>query len=333
MLKRFSSKVTFQSSFFSTAPARPTLGTAIYESNTPREDRDFAKVLCDSVTTVVGVIDGHCGYRVADLLKRKVLNKIEDKFERNSDEAAIKSIMTSSYLDSDNELLQFALGNKGAYADQGACVLTAVITADFITVANAGDSGCLLVASNGSTEWLNVFHNAASPTEQDRLSLAHPGESDAFECIPVGRLMRTPYGLSDVVCYTKGMLQPTRALGDLYLKDMRFKPEKLTSFSPPYLTAEPELMTVQRLATHKYLVLATDGLWEQLTPLDVSDILLKNETGKNASELAGLIVDAAVHKAAKDSEIPVNILLNKSPKQSARNIIDDVTVSVVSLSL
>jgi len=328
MLKRLSSRLGFRSGVTS----NPGYGTASYESNTPREDRDFSKVLNDSVTTVVGVIDGHCGYRVADMMKKKVLHKIEDQMSTSTDPLGIKAIMKSTYLDCDKELLEFALINKGAYADQGACVLTAIIRPDSITVANAGDCGCLLIDSSGSTEWLNTFHNAANPSEQARLKREHPDEEDAVECIPVGKAMKTPYGALDYVCYTKGLLQPTRALGDLYLKDSRFKPDKVTQkFTPPYLTAEPELETKPRLPSHKFLVLATDGLWEQLTAADVSRLLLDSKQGSSAAELAQLLLDAALDNAAIECKLPVNILRNKPPLVSARNVIDDVTVSVVTL--
>ena len=321
-----------KASWFSSAPAQPSCGTAVYESNTPREDRDFSKVLNDSGTTVVGVIDGHCGYRVADLMKRKVPTKIEDKLAGSLESSVIKAAMRSTYLDCDKELLDFALINKGAYADQGACVLTALISADAITVANAGDCGCLLVDASGKTEWLNSFHNASNPSEQHRLLTEHPGEQDAYECVRVSRAMRTPYGASDVVCYTKGMLQPTRALGDLYLKDTRFRPDKVpsSSFSPPYITAEPELFSTPRLPIHRYLVLATDGLWEQLTAEDVSRLLLA-APASSASQLAQLLLDAALTQAAVDANLPVNLLKDKLPSVSARNVIDDVTVSVVAL--
>ena len=100
-MKRFSSRLGFKSSWFASSPSQPSFGTASYDSNVPREDREFGKVLNDSVTTVVGVIDGHCGYRVADMMRKKVLHKIEDKIGSNPDPSLFNAAIKSTYLDCD----------------------------------------------------------------------------------------------------------------------------------------------------------------------------------------------------------------------------------------
>ncbi|CAN0489886.1 unnamed protein product, partial [Ectocarpus sp. 12 AP-2014] len=61
-----------------------------------------------------------------------------------------------------------------------------------------------------------------------------------------------------------GSLAVTRAIGDAYLKRAVF------SFSPykegvPYITAEPEVTVVELTSKDRFLVLASDGVWEQVS--------------------------------------------------------------------
>jgi pyruvate dehydrogenase phosphatase len=68
---------------------------------------------------------------------------------------------------------------------------------------------------------------------------------------------------------------PTRSFGDLRLKHREFNfheyDEKhgyrrsIPMFTGPYITAEPEIQVVQLTANDKYLVLASDGLWDEIS--------------------------------------------------------------------
>ena len=73
----------------------------------------------------------------------------------------------------------------------------------------------------------------------------------------------------------KGRLQPTRSLGDLRLKHPEFNnPEKIPSeneyqnplktFTGNYITWEPEIKVFELNKKHRWIVLATDGLWDEL---------------------------------------------------------------------
>ena len=96
-------------------------------------------------------------------------------------------------------------------------------------------------------------------------------------------------------CYVKGRLQPTRSLGDFYLKYKSFngkKPSKDNPYSvsdpnrsrhikepyePPYITSTPELFTHKlHYQNDKFLILATDGLWDELTPEEACSVVHVN---------------------------------------------------------
>jgi len=83
---------------------------------------------------------------------------------------------------------------------------------------------------------LSRDHNAREPREKARLAALHPGEADIVVC-KVG---------NPSACYVKGRLQPTRSLGDAYLKESEFNvPAGLgriwgrhikAPYSPPYIS-------------------------------------------------------------------------------------------------
>jgi len=81
---------------------------------------------------------------------------------------------------------------------------------------------------------MSLDHNAREIREQARLAAEHPGESDVVVCRPH----------SPNVCYVKSRLQPTRALGDAYLKYREFNEDGgrvrgryiKPPYSPPYIS-------------------------------------------------------------------------------------------------
>ena len=81
---------------------------------------------------------------------------------------------------------------------------------------------------------LSLDHNAREPREKARLALEHPGEADVVVCKPQ----------APTACYVKSRLQPTRAIGDAYLKYKDFNVEGGRArgryirppYTPPYIS-------------------------------------------------------------------------------------------------
>jgi len=154
----------------------------------------------------------------------------------------------------------FELG-FGDVAHVGCCTLTAAILPNAIVVANAGDCRAVLgrfsvnkppsgAKAEGIGAWarsarlnnlyysalpLSNDHNAREESEKLRLANEHPGEPDIVICKPD----------NPQACYVKGRLQPTRAIGDGYLKDSEFNTPPNTPrqygrhikapYTPPYV--------------------------------------------------------------------------------------------------
>jgi len=76
-------------------------------------------------------------------------------------------------------------------------------------------------------------------------------------------------------CYVKGSLMPTRAIGDLRLKHPEFNfhesnekhgyRRSIPLFKGPYISHEPDIQVIPLSAEDKYLVMASDGLWDEIS--------------------------------------------------------------------
>lgn len=134
-------------------------------------------------------------------------------------------------------------------------------------------------------------HNAWNQAELSRLKREHP-ESEDRTVIVDNRLL--------------GVLMPCRAFGDVQLKwskelqrsvlERGFDTEALNIYqftpphyhTPPYLTAEPEVTYHRLRPQDKFLVLASDGLWDVLDNEDVVRLVVEHlaEASRHKPDLA-----------------------------------------------
>lgn len=150
-----------------------------------------------------------------------------------------------------------------------ACVVH--VSDGVLHVANLGDSRAVLGVQEADGRWSAVSltndHNAQNPDELRRVVGEHPA-SEHKTLVRHDRLL--------------GLLLPFRAFGDVRFK---WRPEMLSRLydtrpdilsavsevvrappphylTPPYLSARPEVTQHRITPADKFLVLATDGLWE-----------------------------------------------------------------------
>ena len=152
---------------------------------------------------------------------------------------------------------------------------------------------------------VNERLNAGEKAEQERLAKLFPTEADIVMC----------WG----ACYTKGRLQPTRSLGDFYLKYKEYNFTKLDVFTGPYIVAEPIVTHFKLTDEHKNLVLASDGLWDELNGNDVHKVY-----SSNRSNLSQGLFDAALEIILKRNKLPSLHELNLISYR--RDLHDDITV-------
>lgn len=159
----------------------------------------------------------------------------------------------------------------------GSCALVAVVKDNKLYVANAGDSkGALLKKKeDGSYEYVKVSttFNANKQYEQDRLKKQFPKEENIVKC------KRN----DNKACYVMGNLMPTRALGDLRLKSADFNfhsfpPDlgyrmPIPKFNGPYITYEPEIQVINLTKEDQFLILASDGLWDEISRKKAAELV------------------------------------------------------------
>ncbi|NWX98424.1 PDP2 phosphatase, partial [Nothoprocta ornata] len=157
-------------------------------------------------------------------------------------------------------------------AFSGATACVAHVDGVHLHVANAGDCRAILGVCEEDGTWstlpLTRDHNAYDESEIKRLKREHP-KSEEKTLLVNDRLL--------------GILMPSRAFGDVQLKwskelqqsvlENNCDAEALNIYqyvppnyhTPPYLTAEPEVTYHKLRGKDKFLVIASDGLWEMLS--------------------------------------------------------------------
>lgn len=180
-------------------------------------------------------------------------------------------------------------------AFSGATACMAHIDGIHLHVANAGDCRAILGVQEDNGVWsclpLTHDHNAQNQAELSRLKREHP-ESEDKTIVMDNRLL--------------GVLMPCRAFGDVQLKWSKelqrsvlkrgFDTEALNIYqftpshyyTPPYLTAEPEVTYHRLRPQDKFLVLASDGLWDVLDNDNVVRLVMEhlNEADRYKPDLA-----------------------------------------------
>lgn len=192
----------------------------------------------------------------------------------------VKQAITKAFEKMESELFQVAkLGYDTGFpqaAYVGACALVAIVHNNKLYVANAGDSkGVLLRQKCDKLEMIKISKtfNANKIYEQERLKKLFPKEQDIIHC------------QSKTSCYVKGGLQPTRSFGDFRLKYREFNFHEfgqefgfrrpIPTYTGPYVSSEPDIQVFDLMPTDRYLVLASDGLWDEISRKHAAEIATK----------------------------------------------------------
>ncbi|KAI9028676.1 phosphatase 2C-like domain-containing protein [Hyaloraphidium curvatum] len=334
-------------------------------SNNPFEDRHDEKRSLSGNRFYFGMYDGHGGWEAATLVQEYLTAYVAYEVEaavgakelpldakltpeqHKQRKELIDKAITTAYERLDADLLNGSLvlpgtSDKASLADQmrasfaGACALMAFIDGKDLYVALAGDARAVLgrrAKWGWETVQLSQDQTPRNPEEYRRLLLEHPGEE--FSVVVRGRVL--------------GGLMPSRAFGDSRYKYSIDVMTKLLGtatsrnmprnyLTPPYVTAKPVIVHHELDDRDSFMVLATDGLWDNLGNEEVvemvADLLEKRKpTSLNQPGLyAKLDTNSATHlirnSLGGSEQERVNWLLNLQAPIS-RQYRDDVTVTVV----
>lgn len=128
-----------------------------------------------------------------------------------------------------------------------------------------------------SAKLMTVEHNTDNRAEVERILSEHP-LNEKSTVIKLERLL--------------GQLAPLRSLGDFRYKWSKQILEKVVVphfgetaippnyYTPPYLTAKPEVRYHRLTPRDKFLIIASDGLWDLMSPLQAVRLVGEHMSGK-----------------------------------------------------
>ncbi|CAD7090820.1 unnamed protein product [Hermetia illucens] len=199
------------------------------------------------------------------------------------------NIITNAFLHLDNDLSKEALDSPSirtlSVAMSGAVTCVSLIEGRELYLASTGDCTAVLGSVTDTGQWvakkLNHEHTTDNIQEVRRILDEHP-QAERESIIRNERLL--------------GQLAPLRALGDFRYKwsndilqkvvvptfgEMSVPPNYYT---PPYLTARPDITHHTLKPNDLFLIVASDGLWDFLSPTQAVGLVGEHMAGKGYLE-------------------------------------------------
>ncbi|KAL0334234.1 UNVERIFIED_CONTAM: putative protein phosphatase 2C 43 [Sesamum angustifolium] len=294
---------------------------AVVQANQVLEDQ--SQVETGRHATFVGVYDGHGGPEAS----RYICDHLFHHLLRLARENGIMSedILRNALSETETgflTLVRRAYEIRPVIAAIGSCCLVGIIWKRTLYIANLGDSRAVIGYLDQSkkiiAEQLTKDHNASMEEVRKELKALHPEDSQILV-------------MKQGVWRIKGIIQVSRSIGDAYLKRPEFAldpsfprfhlPEPIRQ---PVLRSDPAICTRDLEANDKFLIFASDGLWEHLTNQEAVEIVHNNPR----VGIARRLVVSAMVKAAKTRQIPYNEM-KKLDSGVRRHVHDDITVVVI----
>ncbi|CAF1589605.1 unnamed protein product [Rotaria magnacalcarata] len=287
--------------------------------------------------------------KVKEIHAMNLLKHIEEVYTTfDSDYTDIIGALENAFIKLDRDICAEAIPtetqpfNKGLLqiSMAGSCACVALINETDLYVANCGDARAVLGTTddngNPSLIPLSNVHNIHNQLEIKRVLSEHPS-NEYHSVIRRDRLL--------------GLLSPFRAFGNIrfkwpknylkeYLQPYYKNADALVQFylTPPYLTVRPEIIKHKLTKNDKFLVLATDGVWDVLSPEKVVELIFNHQKGIQSldqfplqswdrNSATNLIRHALAYtsKGHFDSKLFLDTLAFHKP----RSMRDDITVTIV----
>ncbi|CAN7069276.1 unnamed protein product [Brassica rapa subsp. trilocularis] len=298
---------------------------AVVQANEVIEDH--SQVETGKGAVFVGVYDGHGGPEASRYISDHLFaHLMRVSRERGGiTEETIRAAFSATE-EGFLRLVRRTFELKPLIAAVGSCCLVGVIWNGTLLIANVGDSRAVLgsTSCNDSrsnktvAEQLTSDHNAALEEVRQDLRSLHPDDS---------RIVVLKQGVWRI----KGIIQVSRSIGDAYLKRPEFSlgpsfpkfhfPEGLQR---PVLSAEPCVYTRVLQTSDKFVIFASDGLWEHMTNQQAVDIVNKHPRPGIARRLVRRAMNVAATKRGMMYDD-----LKKVERGVRRFFHDDITVAVI----
>jgi protein phosphatase 1B len=225
-----------------------------------------------------GVFDGHSGTRCAKFVSENLPQAIldQDDFE-NSTELGIKKAFSKV------DTLWLEKAKKESKEEKpwedGSTAVVCIILNKTLFVANTGDSRAFLV-KGGEIQQLTTDQKPDDPLEKQRIEKAG------------GTVVNGRIG---------GSLSVARAFGDYPFK------------RPEYncITVEPEVLSVRLGSDIEWILVACDGLYEEMSEQEVQEFVSSRLDKMSIKEITKLLVEEALELGSQDN---ISVILVKIEK-------------------
>lgn len=225
---------------------------------------------------LAGVFDGHSGKDASSWCAEELLPYLQ--YYRWSSRTN-QVIDKSAFLEADHHFLELSLRDQRIQAGlSGACLTVAHVSGSNVRVGNAGD--CRTIIGRRVPKSVQPKSNA----ESNDPAIPPPPAAYKYQAVELTtdhqidtnhlereRLLRDHPDESDIIQKdrVKGRLQPTRGFGDGFYKRKEFYNARRLSkpyatWTPPYTTVEPDITEYQLQHEDEFMVMATDGLFQDL---------------------------------------------------------------------
>ncbi|EGC40334.1 hypothetical protein DICPUDRAFT_74095 [Dictyostelium purpureum] len=226
---------------------------------------------------LVSLFDGHAGNRAATYSSEwfpKIMKKLMDIYPSLPPLQWLKqayseiSLQFKMYINNERPDLKYC----------GATAASLLITRDYYCVSNIGDTRIVLCQSNGVAKRLSFDHKPSLPMETKRIN-------------NLGGYVVSNAHTSRV----NGTLAVSRSIGDIYME--------------PFVIPDPYLsQTVRDFELDQYLIVACDGIWDEISDQQACNIVLNSSS---IEEACNKLKDFAYFSGSDDNISVVLIKLKK----------------------
>ena len=226
------------------------------------------------------------------------------------------------------------------FDSSGSTALLCLISAQFISVGNIGDSRAILakLPVNITCEQSKVTDpfilpsprspfkfNAIEGGEPDLITTVmsydhkFTNETEKTRALKAGAILSEDFRRVSSQQFPKDSLAMSRSFGDYFLKQ-----NKTVSFEEQAVIAIPDVITIERSNEDAFIIMACDGIWDVMTNRDVVNFVGKKlgytaygrpvggVTTKNIAEACDSLLEECIRRNATDN-LSILVIVTGSP--------------------
>lgn len=229
-----------------------------------------------------GIFDGHGGDRASRYTAEHVFARIDDNFQATHD---IETAISVGVQKLDEEFCGIARNTQRLFmtrtaniaeapngvaqkmgVEDGSTCLVAIIRDGVVFVGNVGDSRAIIATKKGKAIALSIDQKPDHKDERERLE----AKGAVVTGPPILAKIMWPMTKFLDCPRVNGALAMSRSIGDISLKK--------------YITSEPEIKTHLITPDDRYLIMATDGLWDVMSNSAAAKMAAKCPDAQSAAD-------------------------------------------------